>query len=203
MSDTARTDEIDDVLSSVRDFVAHKDLQKVKQHDRLMLTPELRVAEDAEVKFEVEPALVIDAGNVHTLEPTLTEPDAEGLEATIAELEAAVTAQSDNWEPDGGEAFAETETWAASAFEAPIKATQENEAGNAAQNAPFDVDAFEARIAARLASGLDEEELRALVVATVQDQLSGELGERITRNVRKLVRREINRVLASRELGEG
>jgi len=28
------------------------------------------------------------------------------------------------------------------------------------------------------------------------------MGERITRNVRKLVRREINRVLASRELGQ-
>jgi hypothetical protein len=53
-----------------------------------------------------------------------------------------------------------------------------------------------------LTAGLDEKTLRALVVATVHEELSGEFGERITRNVRKLVRREINRVLASRELGQ-
>ncbi|MCV2882621.1 hypothetical protein [Actibacterium sp. XHP0104] len=46
---------------------------------------------------------------------------------------------------------------------------------------------------------LDEETLRQLVNDIVRQELQGELGERITRNVRKLVRREINRALASRD----
>ncbi len=46
---------------------------------------------------------------------------------------------------------------------------------------------------------LDEEALRALVSEMVRAELQGELGDRITRNVRKLVRREIHRALASRD----
>ncbi|SMY08959.1 hypothetical protein [Flavimaricola marinus] len=46
---------------------------------------------------------------------------------------------------------------------------------------------------------LDEETLRNLVVEIVRQELQGTLGERITRNVRKLVRREIYRVLSSQE----
>jgi len=46
---------------------------------------------------------------------------------------------------------------------------------------------------------LDEETLRDLVSEMVREELQGELGDRITRNVRKLVRREIQRALASRE----
>ena len=46
---------------------------------------------------------------------------------------------------------------------------------------------------------LDEETLREMVSDMVREELQGELGDRITRNVRKLVRREIQRALASRE----
>lgn len=46
---------------------------------------------------------------------------------------------------------------------------------------------------------LDEETLRELVSDIVRRELAGELGERITRNVRKLVRREIHRALLTRE----
>lgn len=42
----------------------------------------------------------------------------------------------------------------------------------------------------------DREMLRALVAEVLREELQGELGERITRNVRKLVRREILRALA-------
>ena len=47
---------------------------------------------------------------------------------------------------------------------------------------------------------LDEEALRDLVSEIVRAELQGSLGERITRNVRKLVRREIHRALAARDL---
>lgn len=47
---------------------------------------------------------------------------------------------------------------------------------------------------------VDEQMLRALVAEVVRQELQGALGERITRNVRKLVRREIMRALTSQEL---
>ena len=47
---------------------------------------------------------------------------------------------------------------------------------------------------------LDEESLRELVSDIVRQELQGRLGERITRNVRKLVRREIQRALAELDL---
>jgi len=49
------------------------------------------------------------------------------------------------------------------------------------------------------AGGLDEDALRLLVSEVVREELNGPLGERVTRNVRKLVRREIYRILSSKE----
>ena len=42
---------------------------------------------------------------------------------------------------------------------------------------------------------LDEESLRAVINAIVREELQGELGERINRNLRKLVRQEISQFL--------
>ncbi|APX89336.1 hypothetical protein BV394_06070 [Brevirhabdus pacifica] len=46
---------------------------------------------------------------------------------------------------------------------------------------------------------MDEEALRELVAEMVRAELQGALGERITRNVRKLVRREIHQMLAAQD----
>ncbi|AML51578.1 hypothetical protein [Falsihalocynthiibacter arcticus] len=46
---------------------------------------------------------------------------------------------------------------------------------------------------------IDEDALRDLVSEIVRQELQGALGERITRNVRKLVRREIHRIISSQE----
>lgn len=46
---------------------------------------------------------------------------------------------------------------------------------------------------------LDEDMLRSLVAQVVRSELEGELGERMTRNIRKLVRREVFSILESRE----
>lgn len=46
---------------------------------------------------------------------------------------------------------------------------------------------------------LDEQKLREIVREIIREELASTLGERITRNVRKLVRVEINRALTSRE----
>jgi hypothetical protein len=48
-------------------------------------------------------------------------------------------------------------------------------------------------------SALDEDMLRNLVTQVVRSELEGELGERMTRNIRKLVRREVFSILESRE----
>ncbi|ETX14888.1 hypothetical protein OCH239_20575 [Roseivivax halodurans JCM 10272] len=47
---------------------------------------------------------------------------------------------------------------------------------------------------------LDEEALRQLIAEVVREELQGALGERVTRNLRKLVRREIERALATRDV---
>ncbi|WP_133169911.1 hypothetical protein [Shimia abyssi] len=50
------------------------------------------------------------------------------------------------------------------------------------------------------AAVIDEDILREMVADIVRQELQGALGERITRNVRKLVRREIHRALAAHDL---
>lgn len=48
---------------------------------------------------------------------------------------------------------------------------------------------------------IDEEMLREIIRDVLREELRGPLGERITRNLRKLTRREIYRILASEDLG--
>lgn len=55
-------------------------------------------------------------------------------------------------------------------------------------------------LAGRSEDFLDEASLRELVADIVREELQGALGERITRNVRKLVRREIQRALTAQDL---
>lgn len=52
-----------------------------------------------------------------------------------------------------------------------------------------------ARPVASPAPILDEESLRGMINAIVREELQGELGERIGRNLRKLIRREIAQML--------
>ena len=47
---------------------------------------------------------------------------------------------------------------------------------------------------------VDEEAIREMIAEIVREELQGALGNRITRNIRKLVRREIHRALAAQDL---
>jgi hypothetical protein len=166
-------------------------------------------------------------------------PQPEGrsrLEATIAELEAAITAKPEEWEPDGSEVTPVMD-WAATvaepAFLSARQAARPNPVEEAEELPQVSGSSWRSRIAddglmdadedlsddlerspprardgqADPAEGpylpedhiLDEEALRNLVIEIVRQELQGTLGERITRNVRKLVRREIYRVLSSQE----
>lgn len=173
------------------------------------------------------------------------------LEATIAELEAAVTFSAQDFEPDDPEMgidypssgrlhlvitgeldpqeTAGEETAAAPPDEEPETADDApsdtpSQAGTAPRFRVFpgsapprdagpapgpqdnhiaarpDLD-DDADLAAYLEdeSVIDEEALRDLVGQIVREELQGVLGERITRNVRKLVRREIHRILSSQD----
>ncbi|WP_229884043.1 hypothetical protein [Roseobacter sp. MH60115] len=128
----------------------------------------------------------------------------DALTAKIAELETAIAKTSDQWEPDGiskddyagteSAGMAWPETADLDATGAPVRDEHETDAADAAP----------AEIQDEKGPGddqvLDEEALRELVADIVRSELQGPLGERITRNVRKLVRREIHRALAARDL---
>ncbi|MEH6521579.1 hypothetical protein [Sulfitobacter sp.] len=129
----------------------------------------------------------------------------------IAALEAAVGEIVQDWEPDG-----DLENELAST-DVPAM-TWEDDVELDAKGAPMvdDVDDYPSDIeeeqdapaaVAPIGSAfgvddqlMDEEALRDLVSEIVRAELQGALGERITRNVRKLVRREIHRALTAQDM---
>ena len=162
-------------------------------------------------------------------EAEVAEPETDELDGSqrvsavvqkIAELEAKVARSTGQWEPDGASSdpYAgtniETLEWQDHTEE--VGAEAEVEADPAPQtedetDAGFDAAALAEEAVTRATmdalgddaaeeSYLDEESLRELVADIVRSELQGALGERITRNVRKLVRREIQRALAAQDL---
>jgi hypothetical protein len=142
----------------------------------------------------------------------------------VSEIAAAVADTTEEWEPEAEDTPAPQMTWqdpewvkdadvldevehditsaladaaeAAAVAEIMSRAVPPGQDGSA--RGPKAVDG-QADIA-QDARYFDEDVLRDLVRDLIQEELSGALGERITRNVRKLVRAEINRALTSRDL---
>lgn len=235
------------------------------QAERFVLTPALRVAEvdAAETDDEIsesdahaaqfiapvsEPLVLTpaDAMQEPMVHDGMTASERASLEATIAELEAAVTSQPDEWEPDGSEVTPTPVTGLAAAFAAmdgenpdedeyiedevviedaqfeasdPIVKLHPDRAEPTFRHTPADdpdtdygddlrdngdedgmpiPDDLDQTLAAYIAGGsrLEQEEIRQMVVEVVRQELKGELGERITRNIRKLVRKEISRAMS-------
>lgn len=195
----------------------------------------------------------------YVLDPSLTAAPshAQGLGDRIAEVEAAVAAQDDQWEPDGesddaysGAAISPM-AWEdygpepdyddaedmddpddMGAADSDVSLTDPAAAGDKEHTAapmsqasgmadehhtdpshetmgssgPEDWHESEGGEDAtlweddRADTVIDEDALRDMVSEIVRQELQGALGERITRNVRKLVRREIHRALSSHEL---
>ena len=170
-------------------------------------------------------------------------PDRSELVATIAELEAAISTDSSDFEPDGSEDMGDTIQWPGSVArdfgDVPDAETADDdtpsdtdaqssvtdfpepetdidaEDSDATPEEPMGVDSDTLRentqdddvygdddLDGLLEAGgvqLDEAALRDLVADVVREELTGPMGERITRNVRKLVRREIYRILSSQD----
>ncbi|TCP44071.1 hypothetical protein [Rhodovulum marinum] len=222
MSDSASPREVDQVLSSIRRLVSDEAAETrpapgPTRPDRLLLTPALRVPApaarpapgDAAGHGTVRARDMAPDGAGGTPPASATAPDEAGtLEQRIAELEAAVAGCDDDWEPDGAESLAAVTGWAApppASSPAPPSegAAKPDDAApspmppvaEAGPQAKADAPDHEADQLV-----FDEEMLRELVAEIVREELQGRLGERITLNVRKLVRREINRALAMRDL---
>ena len=257
MSNNGEPDEIDEVISSVRAWVSKTPSETEvtdsligggATSERLILTPALRVddageplATDDEEPIAALEDAVVEVDNVFVLDAA-KRTELSGLQATIAELEVATTSEPDDtWEPDEGEALAETD-WAKSAFDAPdaeeffgdideveedlsddnveavevsedvtkeevevAATTQEQESvldEALSEDAATDsqLEAFFPPVEPEPKLAIDPDDLHDMIVQIVRDELAGETGERISRSVRKLVRREINQILSARDI---
>jgi len=228
----AASDETDEATADVWEDISGAEGDAPSQNE----TDETRTDEDT-TKTEARddtPDEAVDAPEDDPVEPPAA---AAGLTAHIAEIEEAVAAREDDWEPDGaGDANAAeptaavpwqdhlTEETDSSDDDDPLVAPEtEGLDPYVPDDDPADEAAFYAEeivedapdAAAKPGNAflgeddllddtaetiLDEDTLRDLVAEIVRQELQGSLGERITRNVRKLVRREIQRALAAQEL---
>lgn len=208
MSDTAPPRDVDEVQASKRGLVGDGSPGPLRSAasagpDRLILTPALRVAEPDSGSGAAPMPAGPSAGQVRPPAPEARSgvaDDVASLEQRIAELEAAVAGCDDDWEPDGSETLAAATGWARPG---PVAAASPPVAASASGRPATDVAppakaADEGNEADALV--LDEAMLRELVAEILREELQGRLGERITLNVRKLVRREINRALAQRDV---
>lgn len=167
----------------------------------------------AGVTDDWEPEAEAESWDIPVWEPEVIEVDLEAVE------EAEVLAFT------GPDAARLEEAWRDGAWpDGPVEAEEEEapfialtgdegEAGDLAEAAAMaEIARAEDSIAATATAAMpglfapedgddfDEEALREVVRDIIREELQGALGERITRNVRKLVRAEIYRALAAREL---
>ena len=168
------------------------------------IPPVIDMSELAPIFKHVVPAQIVPGGAADAA-------DGSGLETRIAQLESAVAQQDSTWDPDGldddentpaAPQASVTDLWEAvdpedipaaapsqpTILEAEEDLSDEEEAADDEMGFATEDDAM-----------LDEKALREMVSELVRQELQGALGTRITRNVRKLVRREIHRVLDSKD----
>ncbi|MEM9032753.1 MAG: hypothetical protein AAGB18_08905 [Pseudomonadota bacterium] len=192
MATTNQQRETEAILTSVRRLVSEEisNANTGSVVERLLLTPAFRV-------------------DGPSTRPSKPRREPTPLEQRIAELERAVGSRPSDWEPDGSElvdnetpkrfVLEDTTSTAAPATApatvslAPLNPVAHEPAANEAEPTPPSGRSFDA-------TEVDEEQLRDIVAEMVRAELRGVLGERITRNVRKLVRREIHRALLTRDL---
>jgi len=242
MSDALTNREIEDVLTSVRRLVG-QDVRRTEGEKsgtgktegakvdggRLVLTQAQRIdavqaSEPGGVSTAVNaPQAPVNApqqnppmpGMLSPAPPLPPAPDFRRLEATIAELEAAVSASGSVFEPDGSETHPASNVTALYATPSFVRNTpQEVAAAKPAPGLTRDTEPQPEAQPEPVTTGgddpddddalfetvIDEATLRVLVAQIVREELQGQLGERVTLQVRKLVRSEIAKALDSRDL---
>ncbi|WP_322895781.1 MULTISPECIES: hypothetical protein [unclassified Yoonia] len=176
MSDMTPSNKVDDLVASVRHLVANEPngtSRKMPSLDRLLLTPALRVdGPKQDDTADPETTRTVAAAHPSDVDDNSADTDlaTDADIADLAALDGAETSRSPADDPAPDATATDLETQIIADV-----VTQDipGQFGDAA--------------------------LRDAVLQVLHEELAGEMGERITRNVRKLVRREINRVLASRE----
>jgi hypothetical protein len=200
MSNTAARGTEEAVLDSIRRLLSDGGPAERRPErlpagtEKLLLTPALRVEDTPPDAAAPRPR---------------SEPAAWSLEDRIAELEAAVGDRTDDWEPDGSEdarqerpdrfVFQHRAAAAAAAVrpaDPPRPAEPVAPALRADEDDALEEEGFDIFADDRLP---DPDALRDLVAEIVRQELQSDLGQRVTRNIRKLVRREIRRALAARD----
>ncbi|MEO1732774.1 MAG: hypothetical protein AAFR45_03975 [Pseudomonadota bacterium] len=178
--DIAEADEFADALESMADATETVKPEEPQQSD----ATEEPIVLSEPVEKSVEAA---DEAEASVEAVSAVDERAQSLSEKLEALEAAINRSDEAWEPDGSDA---------PSFSGPRAQAMswQDEMPNAEvfdRDDPLmpEEDGF-----------LDEESLRELVTDIVRQELQGALGERITRNVRKLVRREIHRALTAQEL---
>ena len=210
-SDVAHRFEGDDHVENGANWELHEDAQTEHAAEQDEAFEDEHVEELASIEeapfFEDVPAEEKQLDDEPNQKPAPYIP----LTAKIAALEALIGGRNQDYEPDGDETedLSAPDT-AAMAWEddveldargepfvASVQAAQEAETAHQAEP-----DTEERSAASFTADDqvMDEEALRDLVSEIVRSELQGALGERITRNVRKLVRREIHRALTAQEM---
>lgn len=202
MTDRMSNIEIEDVLSSIRKLVSD-DLRPGAapvstvtaplrpQVPRLVLTPALRVPAAA----PAAPPLAPDEPD----HATGGAPE-DGIAGRLAELEALMAGQAHEFEDEAasqnapsGIAPTAPDHHGADAPEAPFVGDEDHHpAGDG-----FDW-ADPSPAVADPVTDLDDAALRDLIRDVLREELQGAMGERVTRNLRKLVRAEIARALTAR-----
>jgi len=138
----------------------------------------------------------------HEAEAAFFADQSESLTSKIAALEAVIGKTDDQWEPDdtGSSDYSGTEAPSMKWDDVGSDNDADNAEGDNAETVEVDVEPQQAAFSKSADELLDEDALRDIVSEIVREELQGALGERITRNVRKLVRREIHGALAAQEL---
>jgi hypothetical protein len=222
MSYSATNARVEGVLTSIRDIVGARspeppaaganfdgrDRQVNGLHagvppsaDLLVLTQNYRVSEPELLTLTPEQQVVSDgtgdSGPSAPKSAHQSSREVEDLIAKIAALETAIADTVDQWEPDdtGRGPYAGTAS-PVMAWPAPeTRATPRPEVAAPAESDRADPaeDVAEEQV-------VDEAVLRALVAEIVREELQGELGQRLSRNVRKVIRQEVQRALAAQAL---
>jgi hypothetical protein len=213
MSEPMSAGEIEDVLASIRRLVSQDARARPQPAEppsaapaspgKLILTPALRVVEPS---HPIPPAPgVRDDGEAAQDPPgddhpaAAPAPDAPSQAAAVA---ATIARLVPDWEEEPAPAtrlsWVEVAESLPDADDAPPRFVHRATA-QPSQPSPRQDPADEPALIGITDDVLDEAVLREIVREVLREELQGHLGERITRNIRKLVRAEVQRSLTLRD----
>ena len=198
MSDALAKSDAPDVLASIRRLVVDHPAQPPAQipaaPERLLLTPALRVVEPAPVLRHAPAPEPVTRDSEEGNETTADDASIARLLRRFARNEAPVILAETLAQSCGAAVTEAVSAETARPMPPPVPPRDVIRPAPVTA-APPQAKAPEAGLPDTALA--DEAFLREIVADVLRQELQGELGERITRNMRKLVRREIHRALSA------